>query len=97
MILLRLIAYIIRFIFFVLLFSFIWGLIKKLFSNKKEKQIKKEKNKSSTLNRGAMVRDPICNTWVDPEIALKIRKNGTDYYFSSNECLEKFKQERGNS
>ncbi len=38
----------------------------------------------------AMVRDPVCGTFVIPTPALSLRKGGGDVYFCSEECRNKF-------
>jgi YHS domain-containing protein len=38
----------------------------------------------------AMVRDPVCGTYVIPTAALSLRKGGGDVFFCSEECRNKF-------
>ena len=40
--------------------------------------------------RGAMVRDPVCGTWVDPRIALALPRGGETIHFCSEECRTVF-------
>src|SRR4030042_1663845 len=42
-----------------------------------------------------MVTDPICGMAVNPEEAIKITKDGRDYFFCSTHCKEKFLQQEG--
>lgn len=38
-----------------------------------------------------MVEDPVCGTCLPQEDAIKARIKGSDYYFCSRDCLERFK------
>lgn len=38
-----------------------------------------------------MVEDPVCGTYLPEEDAIKARIQGSDYYFCSKTCLERFK------
>jgi YHS domain-containing protein len=40
--------------------------------------------------RGAMVKDPVCGTWVDPGIALALPSGGETIHFCSEECRRVF-------
>ena len=37
-----------------------------------------------------MVRDPVCGTFVIPTPALSLRKGGSDVFFCSEECRNKY-------
>ena len=39
---------------------------------------------------GALVRDPVCGTYVEPSRALSARADGTTHYFCSKECQRSF-------
>jgi uncharacterized protein len=39
----------------------------------------------------AMVRDPVCGTFVIPTPALSLRKGGDEVYFCSEECRNKYR------
>ena len=47
-----------------------------------------------TSLRGAMVKDPVCGTWLDPQIALRLGKGSEETYFCSEACRDKFRLER---
>jgi len=38
-----------------------------------------------------MVEDPVCGTYLPQEDAIKARIKGSEYYFCSKTCLERFK------
>ena len=40
--------------------------------------------------RGSMVKDPVCGTYVDVTLALREKRNGTDLYFCSDACRQKY-------
>lgn len=40
--------------------------------------------------RGAMVKDPVCGTWVDPRIALALPSGRETIHFCSEECRRVF-------
>jgi len=37
-----------------------------------------------------MVKDPVCGSYVAVEHAVKVTKDGVEYYFCSKECSEKY-------
>jgi len=39
---------------------------------------------------GNMVKDEVCNTYLPQEDALRASVDGTDYFFCSGECRDKF-------
>lgn len=39
---------------------------------------------------GIMVKDETCNTYLPKEDAIKVQYEGTDHYFCSQECKQKF-------
>lgn len=40
--------------------------------------------------RGALVRDPVCGTFVVPSSALSARRGGAVHYFCSDRCRQAF-------
>ncbi|MYH28073.1 MAG: YHS domain-containing protein [Acidobacteria bacterium] len=38
----------------------------------------------------ALVRDPVCGTYVEPSRAIRIRAGGMTHYFCSQECRRSF-------
>ena len=40
--------------------------------------------------RGVMMKDPVCGTFVDVQIALTSRIDGQNFYFCSEDCRRKF-------
>jgi uncharacterized protein len=57
-------------------------------------------NKASKTQRaskrisGIMVKDDICNTYLPKESAIKEVYKGKEYYFCSNECRQKFLEQK---
>jgi len=39
-----------------------------------------------------MKKDPVCGTYIPENQAITYRRNGTTYYFCSEECKQKFKE-----
>jgi uncharacterized protein len=39
-----------------------------------------------------LVQDPVCGTFIPRKEALKIHKNGKDYFFCSEGCLKRFQR-----
>ncbi len=40
--------------------------------------------------RGMMMKDPICGTYVDVQVALTSRKDDKNFYFCSEACRQRF-------
>ncbi|MDR0826367.1 MAG: transcriptional regulator [Desulfovibrio sp.] len=66
----------------------------KLVTNDRGRNDKKDKNEQKIRDRkiasGEMVKDPICNVYVEAESALKVRDGEKTYCFCGYECREKF-------
>ncbi len=86
---------------FKLIWYIIWGLIiYKIFSKFSHKSNKKSNfnSKEAPVNERKVIKskvykDPICGTFVDPQISESFQLNGKVYYFCSKECKEKFIKE----
>jgi YHS domain-containing protein len=39
-----------------------------------------------------LVEDPVCHTLVPKHQSIRLRKDGTTYYFCSDECCDKFSE-----
>jgi uncharacterized protein len=49
------------------------------------------KNRQNRQVKGdVMVEDPVCGTYLPQEDAIKARIKGSDYYFCSKTCLDRF-------
>ncbi|KGN31447.1 Copper-transporting P-type ATPase [Knoellia sinensis KCTC 19936] len=46
-----------------------------------------------TVATGQLVTDPVCGMQVDPETALSLEHDGTTYYFCSERCRDRFREE----
>jgi YHS domain-containing protein len=49
-----------------------------------------ERHTAAPELRGAMVKDPVCGTWVDPRIALALPSSKETIHFCSEECRRIF-------
>lgn len=50
-----------------------------------------KKHRNRQIKGVPMVEDPVCGTYLPEEDAIKARIQGSDYYFCSKTCLERFK------
>jgi len=50
------------------------------------------KAKGSSTAQDVLVEDPVCHTLVPKHQAIRLRKDGTIYYFCSDECCDKFSE-----
>ena len=50
-----------------------------------------------TSVRGEMARDPVCGMFVSTEVSRRLKRGGETLHFCSEECLEKFRRQGGNS
>jgi YHS domain-containing protein len=48
----------------------------------------------SKRQSGIMVKDEMCNTYLPKEDALKANYAGKDFYFCSNQCRQKFLEQK---
>jgi YHS domain-containing protein len=44
--------------------------------------------------RGVMIKDPVCGTYVDVQVALTSRKDGQNFYFCSEACRQRFSESK---
>ena len=66
----------------------------KFFVNDKGKRKEDDsKEREKKIAKGAMVKDPICGTYVDKEGSISVRDGNELYRFCSYECREKFLQQ----
>ncbi len=42
-----------------------------------------------------LVQDPVCKTFIPRQDALKLTRDGQDYFFCSEGCLKRFQREGG--
>lgn len=75
-----------RIIFYALLAYIVYKSIR-LFQNLSQKSHSPPKSKQTS---GLMVKDPICNTYLPQEDAMKEIMEGKEYFFCSKECRQKF-------
>jgi YHS domain-containing protein len=48
-------------------------------------------------NRGKMVKDPMCGTYVDPALAVSLVRGGERLFFCSKECQDQYEGKRAGS
>ena len=66
----------------------------KFFVNDKGKRKEDDsKDREKKIAKGAMVKDPICGTYVDKEGSISVRDGSVIHRFCSYECREKFLQQ----
>jgi YHS domain-containing protein len=56
---------------------------------------KNEEREKKAIDTTDMERDTICNTYVERDTPYRLKYYDRVYYFCSDECLEKFKSEKG--
>ena len=78
--------FLILFLFF-LLRSVLQGLLS---STEKSRLDASRPQRSSGVKLGKMEKDPVCGTYVSPEISSKLEKSGHITHFCSAECRERY-------
>jgi len=79
-----------RFILFILLLLFFYGILYYLI---KDMAVRGKKWPKGT-EAEELVQDPYCQTYIPKRTAVKKRVNGKTYHFCSKECLGKFREKR---
>ena len=77
-------AWMLRLLLAVLIIRLIWKFVGGVFAGVQEPRSGRAKT------GGALVRDPVCGTYVHPARALSIRSGGATHYFCSKECQRSF-------
>ncbi len=77
-------AWMLRLLFAVLILRLIWKFVAGRVSGVREAQPRRARA------GGALVRDPVCGTYLDPARALRTRTGGTTRYFCSRKCQQSF-------
>ncbi len=77
-------GWILRLLLAVLIIRLIWRFVASVVSGVQEPR-------SGGARSGvALVRDPVCGTYVEPSRAFSTRSGGTTHYFCSKECQRSF-------
>ena len=50
------------------------------------------KTAGNSTAQDVLVEDPVCHTLVPKHQAIRLRKDGENYYFCSDECCDKFSE-----
>ena len=77
-------TWMLRLLFAVLIIRLIWKFVAGMVSGVREAQPR------SAKAGGALVRDPVCGTYVEPSRAFSTRAGRTTHYFCSRECQQSF-------
>ncbi|MFH2011411.1 MAG: hypothetical protein ABIJ37_01690 [Pseudomonadota bacterium] len=85
-----------RFIFLIILFYLLYRFIKGLLYPSEEINISTITSRERP-EEDEMVRDPYCDKYVPKRNSYSAKINGEFLYFCSNECLEKYKQEKASN
>ena len=69
-----------------------WRLIRNLIREKIATEAKKQQKKRAAGSRvqDVLVEDPVCHTLVPKHQAIRLRQDGTTYYFCSDKCCDTF-------
>ena len=85
----------IRILLFALLALFLLRALWRLFDGVLEGYAGRSASGSRVPQRGVqMVRDPVCGTFVVPERAIAISERGTNVFFCSATCRDKYRAQR---
>ena len=57
-----------------------------------DRTVGNSKDKGNFTVQDVLVEDPVCHTLVPKHQAVRLRKDGTTYYFCSDECCDKFSE-----
>jgi YHS domain-containing protein len=73
-----------RLLFAILIIRLIWKFVANVVSGARQPR------PGGAKPRVALVRDPVCGTYVEPSRALSTRAGGATHYFCSKECQRSF-------
>jgi YHS domain-containing protein len=65
-------------------------LFKLVTGDKKKKSVDKKKEEEKLHATGAMVKDPVCGTYVANDSDIRVREGDKVHHFCSYECRDKF-------
>ena len=77
-------TWMLRLLFAVLIIRLIWKFVAGLVAGAREPQSRR------TKAGGALVRDPVCGTYIEASRAFSTRAGGTTHYFCSRKCQQSF-------
>lgn len=77
-------AWMLRLLFAVLIIRLVWKFVAGIASGVREPRPR------GTRAAGALVRDPVCGTYIEPSRAFSTREGRTTHYFCSRECQRSF-------
>ncbi len=86
-----LLARILQFIVWLVVFIWAWRLVMRWLVRRPERQ---QGEPGQALRSKPLHRDSVCGTWVSPEISFTLEQAGQIHHFCSAECREKFRAGR---
>lgn len=82
-----LLGWFVRLLLVVVLTRLVWKFVRNFFSGLDDQK------RDQTKHNMALVRDPVCGTYVQQSRALKIHSAGAVNYFCSESCRQEFKSD----
>ncbi len=79
-------------LFFMRLLAFIgvlW-LLRRIMSLFLGKPARTDSSQTGRVASTVTVRDPVCGMYMDPKLALRLQNKGTEVYFCSETCRQKY-------
>jgi YHS domain-containing protein len=86
---------VIRFVVLVVLGALAWLILRSMIGRERKEVRSREESGSGKEQQDpkvqdVLVEDPVCHTLVPKNQAIRLRKDGTTYYFCSEACCDKF-------
>ncbi|MHB8788633.1 MAG: YHS domain-containing protein [Desulfobulbaceae bacterium] len=85
---------VIRFVVLVVLGALAWLILRSMIVRERKEVRSGEsgagKEQKDPKVQDVLVEDPVCHTLVPKNQAIRLRKDGTTYYFCSEACCDKF-------
>lgn len=71
--------------------------VARYFSTRRDHDELRQDQGKKAVNRGPLVRDPVCGASLDPQLALPLKDGRQTHFFCSEECRQKFREEQRDS
>ncbi len=86
-----------RFLILGVLLYIAWRLLRGLFREKIAAEAKKQQTTKVAGSdvQDVLVEDPVCHTLIPKHQAIRLRQDGTTYYFCSDKCCDTFIGKQG--
>lgn len=81
-----------RLLILVLLLCIAWLLLRNLLIEKIRRELRHQEQSSreQTAAADVLMEDPVCHTLIPKRQAVRLRQDGTTYYFCSDACCDQF-------